>query len=157
MDIELRKMKATDWPAVKKLSEEFRDYNLKLVKKFDNSHAFFELPFTKNNFLKILRRKDKYYVLALADGRVVGFAYAQTAPCKFNKSKSVGYLSDIFITKSYRGKGVANMIWDELLGWFKSKKVSFLQLNVFFNNEHAIKVYKRWGFKPYTMMMSQKF
>lgn len=157
MDIKLRRMKTADWLGVKKLSEEFREYNLKLVKKFDDSHTFFEIPFAKRDFLKILRRKDKYYVLVLDGDKIIGFAYAQVSVCNFNKSKSIGYLSDIFITNKYRGKGIADIVWNELLKWFKLKKVSFLQLNVFINNEPAIKVYKKWGFRPYTMIMSQKF
>ena len=157
MDITFRNLKARDWPEIRKLSDEFQRYNLKLTRKFDRSHIFFERPFTKKDFLKILRRKDKLYVAALYKEKIIGFAYAQTVPDERYKSKSVGWLSEIFITKKYREKGVADNIWDEIFEWFKLKKVSFIKLNVLCNNEHAIKVYKKWGFKPYTMIMSRKF
>ena len=157
MEITFRKLKERDWPEIARLSEEFREYNLKLIRDFDRSHAFFEHPFTKKDFFKILRRKDKLYIAAIHRDRIVGFAYAQTAAAsKVDKSKTVGWLSEIFITKAYRRKGVGDKIWDEILAWFKLKKVSFLQLNVFCNNERAVEVYKKWGFKPYTMIMSRK-
>jgi len=157
MDITFRKLKERDWAEFKKLSDEFQRYNLKLTRKFDKSHVFFENPFTKKDFLKILRRKDKLYIGVLHKEKIIGFAYAQTVPDERHKSKSVGWLSEIFITKKYRGKGIADKIWDEILPWFKFKKVSFLKLDVLCNNERAIRVYKKWGFKPYTMIMSRKF
>ena len=157
MDIKFRKLKERDWTEFKKLSDEYDGYNLKLTRKFDKSHAFFEKSFSKKDYFKILRRKNKLYISVFDGDKMIGFAYAQTVPSERNESKSIGWLSDIFITKSYRGKGVADKIWDEIMQWFKLKKVSFLKLDVLCNNEHAIKVYKKWGFKPYTMVMSRKF
>jgi ribosomal protein S18 acetylase RimI-like enzyme len=157
MEIKLRKVKKSDWPQLERLYKEFRVYNLKIIKKTGVYLQEYELPFKRQDFLKLIARKNKLFMVALDKEKIVGFVLARLKKEKYRgKSFLNGNLSEIFITQKYRGKGIAEKMWQITLRWFKKQKIKSLQLNVFYENKTPFEIYKFWGFKPFVVIMKKK-
>lgn len=158
MEIAIRKVTAKDWPSMSRLSCEYRDFNLKVINKIDRSFRVFEPVFDRKAFIKVLRKQNKYYVAVFDHAKMIGFALACVYDWKMPNNKKIrfGELSEIFLTKGYRGHGIADIVLDECAGWFKNKKVDFLQIRAMIANKHAIDIYKHWGYKPWVLLMLKK-
>lgn len=157
MDIKIRKVKASDWLLMKKLLEGIWGYHRPLFKKIDPSFVAFDRPVKKKKFIKWTRQRNTRFILAESAKKPIGYAIARVHKDPAGPKIMMGNLTQIFVLPKYRGKGVADLLWDDVLVWFKSRKVDFLQLFVTVNNKHAINVYKKWGFKSFMIRMSQKF
>jgi ribosomal protein S18 acetylase RimI-like enzyme len=157
MDIKLRKIKKSDWPQMKKLLQEYSNYHKNIFKQIDPSFAIFETGYQKKDFEKMLNKKRKMFLAACDGDKIVGFILAKIIEVKGDKTKfKQGYLSEIFVTEKYRGKGVSELMWQEVLKWFKKEKVKFIQLSVLANNEKPQQIYKKWGFKSLSLIMTRK-
>ncbi len=55
-------------------------------------------------------------------------------------------LKRFYIDKSYRGKGIADELYNEVINWCKENKKIFLHLKTDVNFTRAINFYKRKGF-----------
>ena len=71
------------------------------------------------------------------------------------KPQKIGYLHAMVTKKKYRGKGVSNKLYQELLKWFRKNKCAAVSLEVFAINP-AVKLYEKWGYKISTHKMWKK-
>ena len=70
-----------------------------------------------------------------------------------------GHLKDAFILPGYRRRGIAKKLANELIKWFKSKKVEkieFVEIEADIRNEIGVKTWKSLGFKPFMIKMKRK-
>jgi len=58
------------------------------------------------------------------------------------------YLGFMYVSPEYRGQGVNGKIIDGLIEWAKQKGIHELQLEVYAENESAIKAYQKRNFSP---------
>jgi len=157
MEVKIRKVKAGDWPVMKKTMEDIWKYHRPLFRKIDSSFEAFARSTPKKKFIKWTRQRNSYFILAESSKKPIGYLLARVDKDPANPKISFGKLTQIFVIPRYRGKGVSDLLWQDVLKWFKSRRVDFLQLYVTVNNKHAIEVYKKWGFKPYMIRMVKKF
>jgi ribosomal protein S18 acetylase RimI-like enzyme len=59
----------------------------------------------------------------------------------------------MFTKPEYRGRGINKMIIERLNDWAKSKKLKEVRLDVYSDNESAIRAYKKAGFKKHMVTM----
>ncbi|MDD4995048.1 MAG: GNAT family N-acetyltransferase [Patescibacteria group bacterium] len=156
MNIKIRKVKASDWPAMKKLTAGIWAFHRPLFRKIDPSFVAFSRSTSRKKFLKWARQRKTYFIVAVDDTAPVGYLLAGIRNYPDDRKLLIGHLAQIFVIPKYRGKGVSDLLWKDTLKWFKMGRVKFLQLNVVANNVHAIKFYKKWGLKPYMLMMNKK-
>jgi ribosomal protein S18 acetylase RimI-like enzyme len=62
----------------------------------------------------------------------------------------------MYVKPEYRGKGINKIITDELINWARSKKYQEIRLDVYAENESAIKAYEKAGFEPHLLTMRLK-
>ena len=62
------------------------------------------------------------------------------------KMKHYGTIG-ISVLKEYWGRGIATALLEKLISWSKEKGIKKINLDVFENNERAIKLYEKFGFK----------
>jgi ribosomal protein S18 acetylase RimI-like enzyme len=62
------------------------------------------------------------------------------------ENKHIG-LFDIVIDKSYRNQGLGQIMIESILAWGKSKNAKYGYLQVLVDNDHAIRLYSRAGFR----------
>jgi len=78
-------------------------------------------------------------LVAEANGQVIGFVLGviiDLVPEMFVQQIG-GFLADIYVHEDYRRRGIGQKLVDELLDWYRSKGVSYLELYVATKNNNA--------------------
>ncbi len=106
----------------------------------------------------ILKEFEEYLlrgviVLALKNEAVIGYLAGEIEE---NNYKKFGYISEVFVKKSHRGKGISTRLKDKFIEFLKSKSINLCRIDVNPDNP-AQKVYKKWGFKIDKYRMGLKF
>ena len=81
-------------------------------------------------------------LLAEADGEAVGFALAEL------KGSKHGFLSDLYVRREGRRRGVAAALTREVVARLGEHGAEVVELEVLTPNVDARRVYERWGFAP---------
>jgi len=99
-----------------------------------------EDPWSLAQFKEEIAAKDRYYIVAEADGVVIGYAGIMPA----------GDLTDILtmtVAPEFRRKGIAREFLRRLIDWSRNKKAVAVMLEVRIDNAEAIPLYEANGFR----------
>ncbi len=135
------------------------EHTSKLAYKLNNSHAKFDPYYKmKNDALtsfkqfhkKSIYSKNSLLLVDEDDNKIIGYAIGKIGlrPPIFKESKS-GFISAIYIKKEYRRKRIGKMFFDELIKWFRSKKLKNVELHAHLKNPKGIKAWEKYGFKSF--------
>lgn len=137
-------------------------FAISMLKYHNNLDSYFDpVKNVKGIYKKFIRRciysKNRCLLVAEINNRIVGYALGETKsrPPIFNKRK-IGFISDIFVDKNYRRKGIAKRFIVGLNKWFISKKFEYVELTVHTKNNIANKAWEKNGFKSYLFMKKIK-
>lgn len=93
-------------------------------------------------------------LVAELDNEPVGCGYARIENAKpYLQHEQYAYLGFMYVKPEYRGKGINKMIIDALAKWSASQHITELRLDVYDQNEAAIKAYERSGFVKHMVNM----
>lgn len=93
-------------------------------------------------------------VVAQSGDEVIGSGYARIETAKpYMRHKRYAYLGFMFVKDSWRGKGVNKMIIEALKEWTLEQGISEMRLEVYNENESALKAYEKVGFVRYMIEM----
>lgn len=85
---------------------------------------------------------------------VIGSGYARIDKSKpFLKHENHAYLGFMYVLPEYRGKGINKQIIDHLKNWAASQKVNEFRLEVYYDNDSAVKAYEKIGFSRHSLEM----
>lgn len=101
--------------------------------------ASFSMPWSAQDFYDLLTRSYCYYVVAVAEEKVIGC-------CGFTKSFDEGNIDNVVVAADWRGKGVAQAMLRELIAIGEAEGVEAFTLEVRVSNAPAIHVYEKLGF-----------
>lgn len=104
-----------------------------------------------------IRSKNALVSIAQAGDKPVGYALTfikKNIPV-FDMDR-LGYISDMYVAPEYQGKGVSSRLKDEAFKWLREKKMKYVSLVVYADNEHAHEVYKNWGFFDQSIEMRRE-
>lgn len=82
-------------------------------------------------------------LLAEKDGTVVGMI----AGLRDRQDPTLTWVASLWVQDAYRGQGIASTLLATLLDWAKETHKTRLRLRVMENNETAIAIYRRAGFR----------
>jgi ribosomal protein S18 acetylase RimI-like enzyme len=103
---------------------------------------------------KMITATDVELLVATLNNTIIGSGYARIENAKpFLKYQQYSYLGFMYVLPQYRGKGVNKLIIDALAEWSVSKNITELRLEVYQNNEPAIKAYEKTGFSKLLIEM----
>ena len=103
---------------------------------------------------KMITATDIELVVAELDNEIIGCGYARTENAKpYLQHKQHAYLGFMYVIPHHRGKGVNRMIIDALADWSKTQNITELRLDVYQENEAAIKAYEKAGFVKHMVAM----
>ncbi|MFH1210433.1 MAG: GNAT family N-acetyltransferase [archaeon] len=127
----------------------------KLLKKF-LSFSIYKVNFNKKLFDKLFEshfKKNHFFVGIKEKGKFVAIlsGYIKKAP-----SGNVGYIDNMMVSQRYRSKGLSTILRDKFFKFLKKRNIKYCQLEVFYKNEGAIKIYKKWGFRIDGLQMTKK-
>ena len=124
---------------------------------FEEGIILTERPFDKT----LLEGKFHYYdigamitddnaavIVAESSGELVGSGSAIIKPGNtYNQHEHFAHLGFMFVKPEHRGKGINQAIIQALRDWSATKGLSEIRLQVYAENENAIKAYEKVGFK----------
>ena len=101
-----------------------------------------------------ISRSDVEVVVAEINDVIVGSGYVKIAMAKaFQSFEKYAYVGFMYVRPSSRGLGISKLIINELKTWAKSKGLNEMRLDVYDQNEIALKAYERVGFKKLLVEM----
>jgi len=75
---------------------------------------------------------------------------------RISKFTRKGYVSNLYIKKNYRYKGIGKKLLNISLKWLKENNVKYISLEIHLKNKNALKFYRDLGFKDYTLKLAKK-
>ena len=122
-DIEIRRMTIDDLDAVTAIEE-----------------ATFAIPWSRESFRQELERNvAARYLVAVKDGRVVGYAGAWII-------LDESHITNIAIEEGERGQGIGRKLTEALMQYISNLGAAYATLEVRVSNERAQNLYKSLGF-----------
>ncbi len=114
-------------------------------------------PVITKFFKKKIRDRNSILLVATSKNKIIGYAlgFVKNYP-PVRKTKKHGYVSDVFVDKNYREKGISREFIEELMRWFKRKKLKYMELNVDSRNKLGLKAWKDVGFREIPKQMIKK-
>ena len=93
-------------------------------------------------------------VVAQAGDEVIGSGYARIETAKpYLRHHQYAYLGFMYVHPAHRGNGVNKLIIDALKQWGLSRGITEFRLEVYSDNESAIKAYEKAGFEKHMVEM----
>ena len=103
---------------------------------------------------KMITATDVELVVAEFNAKLIGCGYARIENAKpYLKHGQHAYLGFMYVAPQHRGKGVNKKIMDALTNWIAAKNITELRLDVYQNNEAAIKAYEKVRFTKHMVEM----
>lgn len=161
MKILIRKFKKSDWEDFKKLTKENHEYIVsldenKLLHVGKNYSNYFS-----RKYLDDSKKSNGTVAVAIIDKKIVGCGVALTIKStkeekeKFRNIK-VGRISNLVVSKNYRGKGIGKRIFKYLEKYLKSQNCKFIKLGVFAPNKTARNMYDKLGYTENSVHLIKK-
>ena len=100
----------------------------------------FSLPWSRDAFLPELADPACYWLAALLEGEVAGYAGMRTV-------LDEGYISNIAVSPALRKRGVGMTLVQAMLREGERRRLGFLTLEVRVGNAEARRLYERAGFR----------
>lgn len=116
---------------------------------FDSSKIREEVR--KSFLLENINTPNNLFLLAESEKNIVGIVHCYIQETKnhpIKKDKNAVVLSDLYVEENYRNKGIAQQLINNALDFIKVNwSISNVFLNVFNENQEAIKLYEKSGFQ----------
>ena len=130
---------------------------------FEQALIAYERPFAPNlkkgkisyyDLSAYIKAEDIRVVVAEIAGELVGSGYALIKENKAYKAPQYYvYLGFMYVIPEYRGQGINGQIMNDLINWGKAQGYTEFQLDVYAENESAIKAYAKAGLVPEILTM----
>lgn len=106
---------------------------------------------------KLMRRKDAAVFVARENGKLVGYLIAkiEEGPPVF-KLKKRGLITDAFVERGYRRRGIGRRLVERALDWFKAQNLESAELSVYVKNMAGRVAWKQMGFEEHAIVMRRK-
>lgn len=137
--------------------------DIETLRAFEQGVINYERPFALNlketpiqyyNLEDFIQRKDAQVVVATIEEEIVGSGYALIKNAKPHKTpEQYAYLGFMYVLPNFRGKGINQKIIEELIRWSKNQGLTEVYLDVYAENDSALKAYNKIGFQPYLLNM----
>jgi RimJ/RimL family protein N-acetyltransferase len=131
--------------------------------EFEQAIVEFERPFdptlapTDVNYYDLAGMIDAPQVellVAEIDGEIIGSGYARLEESKvYLKHRRHAYLGFMYVVPSQRGQGVNQQIIAALTRWAVAQNVHEQRLDVYHDNQAAIRAYEKVGFRRHLTEM----
>lgn len=98
--------------------------------------------------------QDVLLLVAEIGTRIVASGYGRIVEAKpYLMHANHAYLGFMYVDPAYRGRGINQQVIAALRSWARSKQITELRLDVYFENLAAIKAYEKIGFTKHMIEM----
>jgi len=116
-------------------------------------------PFSKEGeeyFRKKIEGKDECALIAIADGKIVGYLVGGLAEVEsYRKISQIIELGNMFVLENYRNLGIGTKLIKEFFNWCKTKGINRMKVVVSAGNVRGINFYKKNGFFDYDVVLER--
>jgi ribosomal protein S18 acetylase RimI-like enzyme len=141
--------------------------DLEILLEFEQGIVSAERPFNSTlingeihyyDLLYLIQSEDSTVLVVEENNEIVASGYAKIKKTENNYSNfdRYAYLGFMYVKPEHRGKSINKLILDELISWSKDKGISEIRLDVYDQNESAVKAYEKAGFEPLLLTMRLK-
>lgn len=149
------------------ITREATEQDLEVLLEFEQGIVAAERPFNSTlkdgeihyyDLLHLVQSEDSLVLVTEENNEIIASGYAKIKRPDNNYSNfdQYAYLGFMYVKPEHRGKGVNKLILDELVSWAKSKDISEIRLDVYAENESAVKAYEKAGFESLLVTMRMK-
>lgn len=100
----------------------------------------FSMPWSAKDFRDLLSRSYCTYLVALAEGKIVGC-------CGYTDSCHEATIDNVVVDPAYRNQGVAQAMLRKLIDTGRDAAVEAFTLEVRVSNQTALHLYEKFGFR----------
>jgi len=112
-----------------------------------NDVTYYDLPC-------LISAEQSTVLVMESEGKIAGSGYADIRASKScYEYQQICYLGFIYLEPELRGKSLGMALLDALKDWGIKRGLNHFQLEVYSENESAIRAYERFGFSPLSMKM----
>ena len=112
-------------------------------------------PEANEYFLK--RIKEGSCFVAVEGNEVVGYIAGSIVKAEpFRHDVTLAEAENMFVLPEYRGKGVGTKLFELLIGWCRKNGADRISTVASAGNDRAIALYRRLGFKDYTLTLEKE-
>ena len=106
---------------------------------------------------KMLADPQTDVVVATLNNEIIGCGYSRIEDSKpYYRHRQHAYLGMMYVKPPYRGRGINAMVIEELKTRAQKRGITELRLEVFAQNQAAIKAYEKVGFQPLLIEMRMR-
>lgn len=149
------------------MTREATEQDLEVLLEFEQGIVLAERPFNSTlhdgeihyyDLLQLIKSENSLVLVTEENNEIIASGYAKIKKPDNNYSNfdQYAYLGFMYVKPEHRGKGVNKLILDELVNWSKSKGLSEIRLDVYSQNESAVKAYEKAGFESLLVTMRMK-
>lgn len=149
------------------ITREATEQDIEILLEFEQGIVTAERPFNSTlidgkihyyDLLQLIKSEDAFVLVAEENNEIVASGYAKIKKPDNNYSNfdRYAYLGFMFVKTKHRGKGINKVVLDELISWAASKGISEIRLDVYSENESAVKAYEKAGFESLLTTMRMK-
>lgn len=149
------------------ITREATEQDIEILLEFEQGIVTAERPFNSTlidgeihyyDLLQLIKSEDAFVLVAEENNEIVASGYAKIKKPDNNYSNfdRYAYLGFMFVKPEHRGKGINKAVLDELISWAASKDISEIRLDVYSENESAVKAYEKAGFESLLVTMRMK-
>ncbi|MBN3495853.1 GNAT family N-acetyltransferase [Vibrio neptunius] len=97
---------------------------------------------------RLISCHNSHLLVAEVDNEIVGTGYAQIRNSKPSlEHEQHCYLGFMYVSPNYRGQGINFKLVSKLIDWSKRRRIFDFYLDVYADNDSAVKAYEKVGFK----------
>lgn len=149
------------------ITRQATEQDLEILLEFEQGVVTAERPFNSTlidgeihyyDLKSLIQSPEATLIVAEENNGIIasGYALIKKAEKNYYRFKEYAYLGFMYVKPEYRGKGINKVITDELIAWAKSRGINEVRLEVYAQNESAIKAYEKAGFEPHILLMRLK-
>ncbi len=147
--INIRKAKKDDFNGILKLAEELYRTEVPFDKNLNKN--YYNNQKAKDTLKKSILSRKKIHLVAIDNNDIIGYIDGYILDKEEVYIQKVAYLDHLCVSPNYRKQGIGKLLMDEFTEIMKKQDVKFIKLNAFENNISAVSLYKKEGFKEYSI------
>ncbi|QDW18715.1 GNAT family N-acetyltransferase [Flavobacterium sp. KBS0721] len=103
---------------------------------------------------ELIEDKATEIMVVESNNEIIGSGYAQIRSAKpYEKHEVFGYLGFMFVSPEFRGQGISGLLLTALKKWILDQGITEVRLQVYDENEAAVRAYEKAGFKKIVTTM----
>ena len=154
MNILIREATEIDYPLINKMLLKLQNYHSENVPTI---YKKIDIFFTVEEYLKILKDKNIYFLLATFDNEVIGLIWLRFNEkfSKYEYQRKQIWIEGIYVRTKYRRKGIAEKLVNEAINKAKFLNAQSVELMIWNFNETSKKFFENY-FKIRSLVLTKE-